>query len=889
MQQEKQQTTYRKDYNPSSYLIENVELRFELGEESTLVRSRLAIKASIDRAEEIRPLLLVGRDLILKSVSLDGITIGSERYVLNDETLTIPDPPDSFILEIETEIRPEENSSLEGLYKSSGNFCTQCEAEGFRKITYFIDRPDVMASYTTTIVADRSRYPVLLSNGNLVARGDLKDGTHFATWVDPFRKPCYLFALVAGDLAAVEEGFVTCSGRYITLQIYVQPHNINRCDHAIRSLKKAMQWDEEVFGREYDLDTYMIFAADDFNFGAMENKGLNIFNSKYVLASPEMATDSDFQAIEAVIGHEYFHNWTGNRITCRDWFQLSLKEGLTIFRDQEFSADMESRVVKRIADVRLLRSQQFKEDAGPLAHPVRPDSYIDISNFYTATVYNKGAEVVRMIRTLLGPVAFRKGIDLYFDSYDGKAVTVEDFVRAMEEASGADLGQFRLWYSQAGTPKLTATISHDPFSATCTLTIRQSCQPTLGEADKKPLHIPFAVGLLGADGKDLPLFLETAESGSGLTTMVLELRNEVETFRFLQVPHKPVPSLLRGFSSPVNLNVHYSDAELIFLLEHDSDPFNRWEAGQRLASRTILKLVADYRENRELGITGEFTAAFAGVLADTGLDNSFVAEALTLPSADYLAGLMDLVDVAAIHAAREFVRKELAGSMGKMFLAAYRAAAEEGPYSLGADSIGRRSLKNLSLSYLVALNDQTCLDLAFTQFREADNMTDTIGALAPLTLTDCPERVEALAIFYDKWRDEPLVIDKWFSLQATSPLPGTLNEVKALLEHPAFEIRNPNRVRALIGAFCQNNQLRFHDESGEGYRFLGDQVTRLNKINPQTAARLLGSLSSWQHYDLRRQALMKAELERILRLPDLAPDLYEIAVKSLEAGKPVGC
>jgi aminopeptidase N len=882
MSQEKHKTIYQRDYTPPDYLIENVELNFDLGEDSTLVRSRLAIAGAYDRSQGARPLLLVGKDLVLKSVVLDGLPLTADMYAVDDETLTIADVAMSFILEIETEIRPQENTSLEGLYKSSGNFCTQCEAEGFRKITYFLDRPDVMARYTTTIVADKVRYPVLLSNGNLVASGDLEGGRHYAAWDDPFRKPCYLFALVAGDLACVADSFVTCSGRTIALQIFVQSHNLAKCDHAMASLKKAMQWDEEVYGCEYDLDTYMIFAADDFNFGAMENKGLNIFNSKYVLASPETATDADFQAIEEVIGHEYFHNWTGNRITCRDWFQLSLKEGLTIFRDQEFSADMESRAVKRITDVRLLRTKQFPEDAGPLAHPVRPDSYMEISNFYTMTVYYKGSEVVRMIRTLLGPEGFRKGMDLYFARHDGNAVTVEDFVRAMEDANAADLGQFRLWYSQAGTPRLTASIVHDPSSATCDLTIRQTCLPTPGQVEKLPLHIPVAIGLLDVDGKDLPLFPEGASSVPGDTTRVLELRQEEETFRFERVPHKPVASLLRRFSAPVNLHFNYSDTELMFLLKHDSDPFNRWEAGQRLVVATILKLVDDFREGRTLRIAGEFTDAFAGVLAESGLDQAFVAEVLTLPGEDYLAELMTEVDVTAIHVAREFVREQLALALRELLLDTYRAAAADGPYRADAASTGRRSLKNLCLSYLLALNDQAVIDLGFHQFNRSDNMTDVIGALAPLTKTDCPERIEALAAFYAKWHDESLVLDKWFSLQATSPLPGTLAEVRSLLDHPAFEIRNPNRVRALIGAFCQGNQLRFHDANGEGYALLGDQIARLHSLNPQMAARLLGGLSNWQRFDDGRQALMKAQLERILHLPDLAKDVYEIAIKSLK-------
>ncbi len=882
MTQEKHRIIYLKDYVPPDYRIETVDLRFELGEESTRVVSRLEVAGNHDKDQGPRPLVMDGRELRLLSVVLDGQLLGEDQYAVDDETLTVHDVPSKFVIEIETEIRPQENTSLEGLYKSSGNFCTQCESEGFRKITYFADRPDVMARYTTTIVADKMRYPVLLSNGNLVAHGDVEEGRHFATWHDPFRKPSYLYALVAGDLTRIEDFFVTRSGRTINLQIYVQQHNADKCEHAMRSLKNAMKWDEEVYGREYDLDSYMIFAADDFNFGAMENKGLNIFNSKYVLARPETATDADFQAIEAVIGHEYFHNWTGNRITCRDWFQLSMKEGLTIFRDQEFTADMESRAVKRIADVRLLRTKQFPEDAGPLAHPVRPESYIEISNFYTMTVYYKGAELVRMIRTLLGPAGFRKGMDLFFDRHDGQAVTVEDFIRAMEDAALADLGQFRLWYSQAGTPQLTVETSHDPATAVWTLTIRQICPQPRGRTEWKPFHIPFVLGLLDRDGKDLPLRLEGEGSPGGDTTRVLQLRKQEETFRFVNIPRETVPSLLRGFSAPVKLNFDYSDQQLMFLLAHDSDPFNRWEAGQRLATGTILRLIADYREGRELSVPRGFIDAFAGVLADTALDRALVAEVLSLPSEDYLGEFMDNVDVEPIHTAREFVRKALAAGLREKLLSVYETAEEPGNYRIDAAAAGRRSLKNLCLSYLMTLNDQSLIDLCLGQFRRADNMTDVMGALAPLAQTNCPERVEALSVFYDAWKEDSLVIDKWFSLQATSRLPGTLGDVTRLLEHPAFEIRNPNRVRSLIGAFCQANPLRFHAQDGSGYRFLREQVMRLNGLNPQVAARLVGALSNWRRYDERRQELMKAELEKVLALPNLARDVYEIAVKSLK-------
>ncbi len=872
---------YLKDYAPPDYTVETVELRFELGEESTRVQSRLKVVGNYNREQSSRPLVLMGQELRLNSVVLNGRLLDRGQYSMDDESLTIRDVPWEFTLEIETEIRPQENTSLEGLYKSSGNFCTQCEAEGFRRITYFPDRPDVMARYTTTIVADRVRYPVLLSNGNLVDRGELDGGRHFATWRDPFRKPCYLYALVAGDLVKIEDYFVTRSGRTVSLQIYVQQHNAMKCGHAMQSIKKAMKWDEEVYGREYDLDTYMIFAADDFNFGAMENKGLNIFNSKYVLAQLETATDADFQAIEEVIGHEYFHNWTGNRITCRDWFQLSLKEGLTIFRDQEFSADMGSRPVKRIADVRLLRTRQFPEDAGPLAHPVRPESYMEINNFYTMTVYNKGAEIVRMIHTLLGPDKFRAGMDLYFERHDGHAVTVEDFVRAMEDASKVDLGQFRLWYSQTGTPDLTAEVYHDADAAVLTLTVVQSCPDGYGRATRRPFHIPFAVGLLDEDGRDLPLVLEGENAPCAGSTRVLQLRKEKEIFRFVNLPRLPVPSLLRGFSAPVKLAFDYTDEQLMFLLAHDSDPFNRWEAGQRLAAGTIMKLVTEYRKGRELSLSRGFINAFSGVLADASLDRAFAAELLSLPSEDYLAELMQVVDVVAVYTVREFVRRTLAAELREAFLPIYEDLNATVGFGIDSVSTGGRSLKNLCLSYLMALKEQPVIDLCMEQFKCARTMTDIMGALAPLAHTDCPERTEALSLFYERWKDDSLVMDKWFSLQATSRLPGTLGEVERLLEHPAFEIRNPNKVRSLIGAFCQSNPLRFHEEDGSGYRFLSEQVARLNDLNPQVAARLLGSLSGWRRYDGRRRELMKEQLEKVLALPDLAKDVYEIAVKSL--------
>lgn len=873
-------TIYRKDYAAPGYLIDTVELRFELGEESTLVYSRLAMRANYDPAGGGRPLVLDGHRFALKRLSLDGEELPPGRYTAESERLIIPQVPPAFTLEVETELRPQDNTFLEGLYRSAGMFCTQCEAEGFRAITYYLDRPDVMAVFTTTIVADRERYPVLLANGNPVERGELPGGRHFATWHDPFKKPCYLFALVAGDLVCIEDRFTTRSGRAVALRIYVQDKNREKCGHALRSLQRAMRWDEEKFGREYDLDIYMIVAVDDFNMGAMENKGLNVFNSRYVLASPATATDDDFQAIEEVVGHEYFHNWTGNRITCRDWFQLSLKEGLTIFRDQEFAAEMQSRGVKRIADVRYLRTVQFAEDAGPMAHPVRPDSYMEINNFYTATVYNKGAEVIRMLRTLLGPEQFRKGMDLYFERHDGKATTVDDFVQAMADAGGRDLSQFRLWYSQAGTPQLEATGEFDPLAGTYTLTVRQSTPPTPGQPDKAPLHIPLALGLLDREGNDLPLTL-AGETPPGPNTRILELREKMETFRFTSLAAAPVPAPLRGFSAPVRLSSPYRRDELVLLMAAEKDPFCRWEAGQTLAAQVLLALVADWQEGRPLRLDPGFSAAFRAVLTSDEGDRAFLAEALTLPTEAYLAELMTVADPDAIHAARQFVRRTLAGDLREEFLAVRALNRSSVPYAVDDGRGGERRLANLCLAYLVTLEEPEVIALALDQYREADNMTDAMGALAPLASCACPERREALAAFYGRWQDDRQVVDKWFTLQATSSLPGTIAEVTALLAHPAFELANPNRFRALVGAFSQGNQVRFHAADGSGYRFLADQLVRLIPVNPQVAARLLAPLTRWRRFGEARQLLMRGELERIRALPALPRDVYEVVEKSL--------
>ncbi|MDG4549563.1 MAG: aminopeptidase N [Candidatus Contendobacter sp.] len=857
-----------------------VDLRFDLGEDFTLVHSRLRIVRA-DATPAGTALALDGQHLELVALELDGAPIAADRYQVDADHLTLLDPPAEFELATVTRIRPQDNAALQGLYQSSGNFCTQCEAEGFRRITYFLDRPDVMAVFTTTLVADKARYPVLLSNGNPVASGELDDGRHWATWHDPFPKPAYLFAVVAGHLKHVEDHFITRSGRKVALRIYVEPDNIDQCDHAMYSLKQAMAWDEERFGLEYDLDLYQIVAVGDFNMGAMENKGLNVFNTKYVLAKPETATDADYQGILGVIGHEYFHNWTGNRVTCRDWFQLSLKEGLTVFRDQEFSSDLGSRGVKRIEDARVLRASQFPQDAGPLAHPVRPDSYIEINNFYTVTVYNKGAEVIRMMQTLLGRDGFRRGMDLYFQRHDGQAVTCDDFVAAMADANGVDFTQFKRWYHQAGTPELTVSDDYDPAARRYALTIRQACPPTPGQPQKEPFHIPLALGLLDAEGHDLPLQLE-GESASRGTKRVLELREPEHTFHFINVPVRPVPSLLRGFSAPVKLNGAESDADLRFRLAHDSDDFNRWDAGQTLAIRTILALVEERRRGMAWTPPESLNAALGRALT-SGADPALLAQVLTLPGEGYLAEQMEVVDMDGIHAARRFVQRTLAERLREPLWTTYQTLRDRGRdgYRIDAAAMGRRALKNVCLEYLMQLDAAESRASCLEQFHAADNMTDQLGALAALVNDDSPERAEALAIFYQRWRREALVVDKWLSLQATSSLPGTLAVVRNLMAHEAFSLRNPNKVRALIGAFSQANPWHFHAADGSGYTFLADRILELDAFNPQIAARLMAAFTRWRKYDPMRQERMREQLERILAAPALSPDVYEIAIKSL--------
>ena len=870
-------TIYLKDYTPPEYLIDKADLRFELREEQTLVFSRLEIRRN-PAATAAGALHLHGEGLELRALSIDGRPLAEQEYVRDTEGLRIARVPERFVLESEVRINPQTNTALEGLYKSGSMFCTQCEAEGFRKITWFIDRPDVMTRFTTTIVADRVKYPVLLSNGNMQSSEDIDNGMRKVVWDDPFPKPSYLFALVAGNLAYTEDRYATASGREVLLRIYVEPENIEKCDHAMKSLKSAMAWDERNYGREYDLDIFMIVAVNDFNMGAMENKGLNIFNSKFVLARPETATDRDFQGIEGVIAHEYFHNWTGNRITCRDWFQLSLKEGLTVFRDQEFSADMGSPGVKRIEDVRLLRAHQFAEDSGPMAHPVRPDSYIEINNFYTVTVYEKGAEVVRMLHHLLGPEAYRMGTDLYFRRHDGEAVTTDDFVRCMEQAGGRDLTQFKRWYSQAGTPELRVTGEYNAADNSYGLIVEQSTPPTPGQPEKQPLHLPLAIGLLDETGRDIPLRME-GEAMPGGTTRVVELRAARQSFRFLDIAGRPTPSLLRGFSAPAKLLFEYSDADLMFLMANDSDGFNRWDAAQALVQRILLQRVSD----SGAALPDGFVHAFGRALTDPEADKALLAEVLTLPSESYLGDQMEQVDVDGIHHSRETLKLLLAQELRVELLEVYHTNREQGEYDIEPASIARRSLKNLCLDYLMQLQDGASLVLCVDQYRQGHNMTDVMAALSLIADSNADERRSLLLDFYRRWREDPLVLDKWFTAQAVSKRPDTLAQVEQLTGHPDFTLTNPNRVRSLVGAFCSANPVRFHRADGAGYRFLADRVLELDGLNPQVASRMLRLMARWRRYDGLRQKLMREQLQRVLAVDSVSRDVYEIGSKSLEA------
>lgn len=878
---------FLKDYKSPDYYFDKVDLKFILGEDKTTVYSNISVFPRIEGCAS--PLVLDGQELKLISVKVNSKELKEGDFQLDSLHLILLSPPSGkFILEIFTEICPQKNTSLEGLYQSSGNFCTQCEAEGFRKITFYQDRPDIMAKYTCRIEADKLLYPVLLSNGNLIEQGDLEGGRHYALWEDPFKKPCYLFALVAGQLESRDDIFTTRSGHKVSLRIWTPAQDLPKTEHAMYSLKAAMKWDEDVFGLEYDLDLFNIVAVPDFNMGAMENKSLNIFNSKLVLASPETASDADYAAILGVIGHEYFHNWTGNRVTCRDWFQLSLKEGLTVFRDQEFSSDMGSRPVKRISDVSRLRTYQFPQDAGPMAHPVRPHSYIKMDNFYTVTVYEKGAEVVRMYKTLLGSQGFRKSMDLYFKRHDGQAVTCEDFFAAMRDANGADFSNFLLWYSQAGTPIVKVTSSYNAEARTYSLKFSQEVPPTPGQSVKEAMFIPVAVGLLDSSGNDMPLSsvyhdgksVSVSGDGQPIYTTVLRVTKKEEEFVFSDISQRPIPSLLRGYSAPIRLESDLTDSDLFFLLAHDSDEFNRWEAGQLLARNLMLGLVADFQQNKPLVLNTQFVHGLKSILCDSSLDKEFIAKAITLPGEGEIMDMMKVADPDAVHAVRSFIRKQLASELREELLNTVINNRSSEQYEFNHLNMSRRALKNTALAYLLSLEDQEVTELGLHEYRTATNMTDQFAALAAIAQNAGKTRDDILADFYDKWQHDYLVVNKWLSLQAMSNIPGNVENVQSLLNHPAFDLRNPNKVYSLIGGFC-GSPVNFHAKDGSGYKFLGELVVQLDKLNPQVASRMVSAFSRWKRYDETRQGHAKGQLEMILAANGLSENVFEIASKSL--------
>ncbi len=870
------------DYRPPDWLVETVDLDVSLDPTRTRVRARLKLKPN-PQAAGPAAVLLDGDELHLTSVKVDGRMLAPDAYVATPDGLTILQPPPGpFVLETETELDPTANTKLMGLYRSGDAYTTQCEAEGFRRITYFPDRPDVMAVYTTRVEADKAEVPVLLANGNLVDAGDVP-GTarHFAVWHDPFPKPSYLFALVGGVLGVIEDTFTTMSGRKVALKIFVEPGKEARADYAMGALKRSMRWDEQAFGREYDLDIFMIVAVSFFNMGAMENKGLNIFNDKNVLASQETATDQDFNSVEAIIAHEYFHNWTGNRITCRDWFQLCLKEGLTVFRDQEFTSDIRSRPVKRIADVRALRGHQFVEDAGPLAHSVRPEAYREISNFYTSTIYEKGAEVVRMLKTLLGPERFRAGMDLYFTRHDGHAATVDEFIACFADAAKYDLSQFMRWYRQAGTPELVVQGNHDATAKTYSLEITQIVPPTPGQPVKEPMAMPFVVGLLGTHGRDIPLVLA---GGRAVERGVLTLTKAKETFVFAGVGERPVASLNRGFSAPVKLTANLRDGDLAFLAAHDTDSFNRWQAVQTLATALLMENVAAHRRNASKRTANELSVALAAILADRSLEPAFVAQALALPTEGDIAREIGRdVDPDAIFGARRDLRVEIGRKLVSALVDTYAHMAATGAYSPDAASAGRRALRNVCLDLIAAADAATGIPSAAAQYRDADNMTDRIAALATLSHHQVPERQAAFDDFYRRYEGDPLIIDKWFGLQAAIPEPDTLARVKSLTTHPAFSMSNPNRVRALIGNFAQANQTQFNRRDGAGYAFHADMMLALDARNPQVAARLMTAFRSWRALEPERRERAEAELKRVAAAP-LSRDVHDIVARTLGTG-----
>jgi len=869
------QTIYLNDYQAPNYSVDGVHLTFRLQPQDTQVISTVRYQGMVS---EPCTLKLNGEHLELMSIAMDGTLLSDKSYRVDKHGLELLNPPEQFELTIVTRINPQDNKALEGLYRSGGNYCTQCEAQGFRRITYYQDRPDVMAEFHVRMEANEADNPILLSNGNPVKQGKLDDGWHFAEWHDPFAKPSYLFALVAGTLSHVEDHFTTMSGREITLRIFTEAHHIDQCDHAMASLKRAMIWDEQRFGREYDLDLFMVVAVDDFNMGAMENKGLNIFNSRLVFASPETATDDDYIAIEAVIGHEYFHNWTGDRITCRDWFQLSLKEGLTVFRDQEFTADTHSRAVKRIEDVRLLRTHQFAEDASPMAHPIRPASYMEINNFYTVTVYEKGAEVVRMYHTLLGEQGFRKGMDMYFERHDGQAVTTEDFLAAMSDANYIDLSQMQRWYEQAGTPTLSIDMDYNASAQTFTLHCQQACPATPECSDKRPFLIPLTLGLLRSDGSECCLQLQ-GETKSETTSRTLLITEEKQSFTFIHIAEKPIPSLLRNFSAPVQLRYADETQHAAFLMAHDSDAFNRWHAAQHLAMHTMLKMLS-----QDESLIAPLIDAFQTLLNDDSLDDALKAETLMLPSESDVLGACKPANPVAIHAVREQLRTRIGNALQDAFVSIYHRchANETLPANqLDDQPMQQRKLKNVCLAYIMTHPNQENVTLAIAQCQHSSNMTDQYAALALIANCECPERIDVLNAFEKQWQHENNVMDKWFAVQATSSLPNTLETVKALMQHAQFHISNPNKVRALIGSFVMRNPAQFHQQEGTGYAFLTDQVIALDAMNPQIASRMVRPLMNWRNIEATRSALMRQQLEKIANHEGLSGDVFEIVSKSL--------
>ena len=867
-----------KDYRPPDWLVETVSLDFSLHPTATRVRATLVLKPSPKATSA--PLILEGDGLSLVSLKLNGTELPPESYVVTTDRLTVPQPPNTtFALEIETVIDPTANTQLSGLYRSNSSYCTQCEAEGFRRITYFPDRPDVMAVYTTRIEADKREAPVLLSNGNLEQRGELPNGRHYVVWHDPHPKPSYLFALVGGDLACVEDQFTTMSGRNVVLQIFVEHGKQGLTAYAMDSLKRAMRWDEQAFGREYDLDIFMIVAVSDFNMGAMENKGLNIFNDKYVLASSDTATDADFAHIEAVIAHEYFHNWTGNRITCRDWFQLCLKEGLTVFRDQEFSSDMRSRPVKRIADVRGLRATQFVEDAGPLAHSVRPDMYKEINNFYTTTIYEKGAELVRMVQTLIGRENFRAGMDLYFKRHDGEAATVEQFIKCFADASRRDLTQFMRWYSQAGTPEVTTRGHYDATRRTYTLSCTQTVPPTPGQPIKQPMVVPLSLGLVGKDGRDLPLKLS---ADGAISDTVVVLADAVATFEFVDVDERPVLSINRGFSAPIKLVNGLSADDLAFLAAHDSDPFNRWQAVQTISMRLLVDNVSALRAGRTMRTDDQLIGALASIISDAVLEPAFIALALIPPGEGDVAREIGCdIDPDLIFQARSAFRSAIGERLRAPLTTVYDQMHVPGGYSPDATSAGRRALRNVAADLLAATGQPADIARASRQYETADNMTDRMAALGTLCLHDTPKRLQALDNFYARYASDALVVDKWFSLQATIPRPETLEKVRSLTTHSAFSFANPNRIRALIGAFAQGNATQFNRADGAGYNFIADTVLALDPKNPQVSARLATAFRTWRTLEPGRRAKAEAALARVKSNPGISRDLADIVERAL--------